>query len=229
MVTTNTSTDKLRDTLEAGLVSINIELDDVQIAKQVRFIQLLQKWNRVYNLTAVRSINEMIGRHLLDSLVVLPCLPAARDVNTQEINHAVFDVIDVGTGAGLPVIPLAIARPDLHFLSVESNGKKTRFQQQAVLELSLANVQVKQARIEEVDSQARTLMSRAFTAPDKFLSIIERNCIEKSRVVVMLGIKEKMPERLPAGFVLEELKEVQLPDSESARHIALCVRREDAY
>jgi len=223
----------VREQLTAGAQSLAVNLDKQQIDKLLRFLELLSKWNKVYNLTAVRSMEAMVGRHIFDSLSVWSCLPEPVDESTQSApmdaintHHNAtpprVDVLDVGTGAGLPVIPLAIARPDLQFLSVESNGKKTRFQHQVIQELGLVNIRVVQERIEDVLSPAHTIISRAFTAPEKFLLAIRKNCIANSRVIVMLGVKEKMPSVLPTGFNLLELKQVSVPQCESERHVAVC-------
>lgn len=231
MVTDNASNHRLRDKLERGAEQLELELQTTHIEKLLDFLSLLKKWNRVYNLTAVRSMDDMVGRHILDSLTVLSWLERSASDNASNIDKSDasavapgFDVLDVGTGAGLPVIPLAIVKPELQFLSVESNGKKTRFQQQAVLELGLTNVQVQQARIEDVNATAHTVISRAFTAPEKFLDVVRKNCVERSGVVVMLGVKDKMPSELPAGYTLAELEEVRVPYCESSRHIAFCRR-----
>lgn len=210
---------QLHTKLEAGANQLALELSQQQSTALIHFLGLLRKWNRVYNLTAVRSVDDMVGRHILDSLSVLSWLPPAKQ-HTHVSGLA--DVLDVGTGAGLPVIPLAIVRPDLHFVSVESNGKKTRFQQQAIVELALSNVSVEQARIEDVQTKASTIVSRAFSAPENFLKAVDKNCVNKSRVIIMLGLKEKMPANLPEGFSLVEMKQLDVPQCESVRHIAVC-------
>jgi len=218
----------LRTSLSEGVDCLNLTLTNQQSALLVQFVQLLHKWNRVYNLTAVRSTDEMIGRHILDSLAILNWLPPATAAAASDLADSTttvtdrFDVIDVGTGAGLPVLPLAIARPDLTFLSVESNGKKTRFQQQAVTELSLSNVRIVQARIEDVVDQAGIVLSRAFTAPDKFLTMVKKNCRAYSRVIIMLGSKERMPEMPPDGFIVTEIQKIDVPQLDSTRHVAVC-------
>lgn len=215
---------RLRVTLNDGAQHLRIKLTDQQSESIIEFLELLSKWNRVYNLTAVRSIDEMVSRHVLDSFSVLQHLPAvANHTPDDKVDLHNYDVIDVGTGAGLPVLPLAIVRPDLAFLSVESNGKKTRFQQQALMALKLRNVHVEQARVEDVHAHANVVMSRAFTAPENFLTMVQKNCASQSRVIVMLGSKERMPDPLPSGFVLHGMQEIDIPQFNSTRHIAVCL------
>lgn len=217
--------DQLSTKIDHGAQRLNTELSHSQIESLVKLVLLISKWNRVYNLTAVRSIEEMVGKHILDSLSVLRWLPPFNDAaDTTEKNNAVADLLDVGSGAGLPVLPLAIVRPDLQFLSVESNGKKTRFQHQAILELGLNNVRVKQERIENTNDYAETIVSRAFAAPDKFIEAVEKNCVAHSQVIIMLGQIGRMPDKLPAQFVVSDLVEVDVPYCESTRHIAVCNR-----
>jgi len=135
--------------LQTALVQASIELPDEKLEQLNSFLQLINKWNKAYNLTAVRDIEQMIPRHIIDSLTVLPYLSGFGTLEDGQV-----DVVDIGSGAGLPVIPLAIVHPQLQFLSIESNGKKTRFQQQAKLELGLSNLNVKQERVENVQAQA---------------------------------------------------------------------------
>jgi 16S rRNA (guanine527-N7)-methyltransferase len=122
--------------LQAGASALGLSLDQAQQVRLLDYLGLLDKWNRVYNLTAVRAREDMVRRQLLDSLAILPWVDDG-------------PVLDVGTGAGLPGIPLAIARPDLAFVLLDTNGKKTRFVQQAATELGLANVEVARARVED--------------------------------------------------------------------------------
>ncbi|HWP00723.1 MAG TPA: 16S rRNA (guanine(527)-N(7))-methyltransferase RsmG [Methylococcus sp.] len=124
-----------KDLLERGLAELGIAAGAERIALWLRFVELLAKWNRVYNLTAVDDPADMIRLHVLDSLVVAPYLRGER-------------MLDVGTGAGLPGIPLAIAHPERSFVLLDANAKKIRFVRQAVIELGLANVSVVQSRIE---------------------------------------------------------------------------------
>ncbi|MFK7855106.1 MAG: 16S rRNA (guanine(527)-N(7))-methyltransferase RsmG [Granulosicoccus sp.] len=218
----------LKDQLDRGLDALAAMglagIDQSTRGQLLGFVGLLAKWNRVYNLTAVRDPQEMVTRHLLDSLVLSPWLPGAA-TNPADVSDRT-DVLDIGTGAGLPVLPLAIVHPELSFKSVESNGKKARFQQQALLELGLANVQIEQKRIEDVNAQARFVTSRAFTAPVDFLRIAEPLCAKNGLVAIMLGLAERLPDALPEPFVLQQLVKVDVPNTESARHVALCRRSE---
>lgn len=210
--------------LDEGLLKIH----DIDIPAGIRsqllsYIDLLMKWNRVYNLTAVRDPCAMVKRHLLDSLVLLRWLPS-QSINPDRLppaEHAV-DVVDIGSGAGLPVLPLAIARPDLSFVSIESNGKKTRFQQQVLVELALANVQVQHCRVQDASLQGAFITSRAFTAPESFLKIAKPLCSANAQVAIMLGHADRLPQPLPVPYKLEQLEPVDIPGAAGARHIALC-------
>src|SRR5690606_36308217 len=118
---------RLLDTLIRGIAELGLTVTPDQLDLLMGYLHLLAKWNHAYNLTAVRDIHDMVPRHLLDSLSVAPHIEGQR-------------VVDVGTGPGLPGIPLAILYPDRQFLLVDSNGKKTRFLTQCKLELKLANI-----------------------------------------------------------------------------------------
>ena len=203
--------------LQAALVEAAIKLPAEQIQKLEAYLLLISKWNRAYNLTAVREIDQMIPRHIIDSLSLLPHLRTGEAGTTDE--HV--DVIDIGSGAGLPVIPLAIVHPQLKFLSIESNGKKTRFQQQAKVELALQNITVLQERVENVQAQASCVVSRAFTAPEQFLQIASGLCKPGGQVLIMLGKADKLPEKLPEPFQLEAVEKVNIAGVESERHIAV--------
>ena len=140
----------MRRQLLDGLNKLN--LDEGLADSLLAYLLLLQKWNKAYNLTAIRDPHDMVVLHLLDSLTVLPYLRGTA-------------VLDVGTGAGLPGIPLAIAHPDVAFTLLDTNGKKTRFIEYAVRQLGLANVRVEKLRIEE------------YAPPDKFTTIVSLSLI----------------------------------------------------
>jgi len=219
--------------LEHGLEQLSLVVSDAARQRLLDYVALLVKWNRVYNLTAVRDPEQMISRHLLDSLVLLPWLEslgakeAAAEDQEAAGQNSVFDLLDIGSGGGLPVIPLAIARPQLSCLSVETNGKKTRFQKQVGLELGLQNLTVSQARIEQCTQKAKLIPSRAFTAPADFLEIAARHCVPGGLVIVMLGQAERLPDPLPETFELQELQAQQVPAVDAPRHLAICRMRNE--
>ncbi len=189
-----------------------------------RFVELLSKWNRVWNLTAVRDPKEMLSRHVVDSLSLLPVIDNYIDTFV-DAGPADVDLLDMGSGAGLPVLPLAIARRGLRCLSVERTMKKARFQRQVVLELELHDVDVRSDRIQDVHAQARIVTSRAFTAPADFLELASGYIVKGGLAIVMLGCAERMPKTLPAGWQLSSLQKVSTPASDAERHIAVCIMR----
>jgi 16S rRNA (guanine527-N7)-methyltransferase len=142
----------------------------------IAYLELLRRWNRSFNLTAVRDPLEMVPRHLLDSLAVLPYLTAG-------------PVLDAGTGAGLPGIPLAIARPDLAFTLLDANGKKTRFVRQAVLTLGLPNVDVVQDRLETYRPAQKfaTIVTRALAATADLVRVTRHLCADGGNLLAMKG------------------------------------------
>lgn len=149
----------LKAHLAAGLSQLEISLDTGQQQQLLAFVALLQKWNRSFNLTAIRQPNAMVDELLLDALVAMPYLSQG-------------PILDVGTGAGLPGLPLAISCPDLRFVLLDSNGKKIRFIKQVLIELQIANVDVVQSRIEAFQPAARfaTIISRAYADMSKLVS-----------------------------------------------------------
>lgn len=199
----------LATVLDRGLTQLDLDLPDTIQAKLLQFVALLAKWNRAYNLTAVREPAAMIPRHLLDSLAVLPHLQGPR-------------VLDVGSGAGLPGIPLALARPDMQFTLLDSNNKKTRFMTQAVTELGLPNVTVVQCRVE--DYQAPTLfdtvITRAFAAVAEVAAATGRLCAPQGQLLLMKGaypITEL--EALPSSYRLADTIRLHVPGLDAERHL----------
>jgi len=179
------------------------------------FVRLLAKWNAAYNLTAVRDPEEMITRHLLDSLVLLPFLQGPR-------------VLDIGTGPGLPGIPLAVARPDCTFTLLDANAKKTRFVTQAVGELGLKNVEVVQARVENYRPEQKfdTLVARAFSSIADMLTNARHLCTPGGRFLAMKGVyPEGELAAIPADYTVSEVVALKVPGLEAARHLAIITLR----
>ena len=172
--------DACRDQLQQGLSALALEIDEFQLEGLLSFIRLIVKWNQAYNLTAVRDPLDMVALHLLDSLAVLPHIKPPR-------------VADIGTGAGLPGIPLAICLPDQHFVLVDSNAKKTRFVRQVALELKLPNVEVVHSRVElfKAEPLFSTVITRAFAGMADILKLTEHLLADGG---VLLAMKGQLPE-----------------------------------
>jgi len=202
----------LQSSLGQGLRALGIECPLEVQGRLLDYVRLLAKWNRVYNLTAVREPQEMVTRHLLDSLAVLPHLQAL----------APKRVLDVGTGGGLPGIPLALLLPQCDFVLLDSNGKKTRFVQQAVTELGLPNVSVAHGRVEDFHPEAPfdVVISRAFSSLRDMVEKAGGYCGGEG---VLLAMKGAYPEgelaELPASFTLRERWRLTVPGLDEERHL----------
>ncbi len=202
----------LETILAQGLQALGIECPLEVRGRLLDYVRLLAKWNRVYNLTAVREPREMVTRHLLDSLAVLPHL---RELRPKR-------VLDVGTGGGLPGIPLALLSPQTGFVLLDSNGKKTRFVQQAVAELGLRNVEVVHARAEQYRPQAPfdVVISRAFSSLREMMEKAGAYCDGEG---VLLAMKGAWPEQeladLPAACMLRGSQRLQVPGLDEERHL----------
>jgi 16S rRNA (guanine527-N7)-methyltransferase len=207
--------DPLYKRLEQGLALLGVPLPPDDRQRLLAFVRLLAKWNAAYNLTAVRDPEEMVTRHVLDSLAVLPYLQGAR-------------VADIGTGPGLPGIPLAVARPDIAFTLLDANAKKTRFVTQAVGELGLKNVEVVQARAENYRPVEKfdTLVVRAFSSIADMLENTRHLCTPHGRFLAMKGVyPEEELAAIPADYAVQEVVALQVPGLDAARHLAIITRR----
>jgi len=142
--------DPTRDLLEQRIELLNFEVSDNQVDLLYRYIKLLAKWNKTYNLTAVRDEREMVTLHLIDSLVISPYIFGAK-------------VLDVGSGGGLPGVPMAIMHPEQRWTLVDTAGKKARFLNQVKIELGLENLEAIHSRVEQLEGQYDAITSRAFS------------------------------------------------------------------
>jgi 16S rRNA (guanine527-N7)-methyltransferase len=203
---------KLEKLLQQGLREMGLDLTAPVRKKLLNFLELLEKWNRAYNLTAVRDPEQMVPRHLLDSLTVLPYLQGPR-------------VLDIGTGAGLPGIPLALARPDLDFTLLDSNAKKTRFATQALHELGLKNVAVVQERVEKFHPEIKfdTLIARAFASIPDMLAASRHLCAPRGRFLVMKGVFPQEELAAVTDGYEAEVKALRIPGLDAARHVVILV------
>lgn len=198
--------------LREGLARLGLALDDARIARLIEYLRLLARWNRAYNLTAVRDPVAMVPRHLLDSLVVLPHVTAPA-------------IADLGTGAGLPGIPLAIARPGLAVALVESNGKKARFLREAVRRLGLADVEVVETRAEQGPGTRPTVaevVSRALAALPLLCRLAEPWLSPGGRLLALKGPgwREELL-GLPPGWRVEAAHDLVVPGLEAGRHLVI--------
>jgi len=197
-----------RVALEDGLQQMNIALTDEHIDKLIAFLHMLVKWNRVYNLSAIKDPADMVSLHLLDSLSVLPFLHGD-------------SCIDVGTGAGLPGIPLAIARPDMRFALLDSNSKKTRFVQQACIELGLKNVTPVHDRIERYQPSQKfdTVTARAFTSLPDLLTLTRHLLTDNGQ---LLAMKSKEVDALQRDdFQFNRVEPLLVPELEAIRNLVI--------
>ena len=186
-----------RKILVSGLEALNLSIAEDKVGQLLGFIKLLEKWNKAYNLTAIRDREAMVRLHLLDSLAILPFIEGKR-------------VIDIGTGAGLPGIPLAIYLPDIEFVLLDSNAKKTRFVQQAIIDLKLGNVSVCHNRVEQYHPEKGfdTAITRAFAG---LSDIVQLTAHLLNKDGVLLAMKGQAPEVLELESALTTLIPVNVP------------------
>ena len=207
----------LKDQLIQGVEHLELNLSDHQIDQLADYIDLLMKWNKAYNLTAIRDPKEMVVKHLLDSLSIV-----------SHIDDS--PLLDVGTGPGLPGIPLAITRPDLDITLLDSNGKKTRFLTQAKVSLKLDNVTVIHGRVEDAVSASNTdsdkrykiVTSRAFASLSDMVTLARDTLATGGRFVAMKGVvPEEEISALPDWVSVEEIISLTVPNLDGERHLII--------
>lgn len=198
------------EVLARGLAELRLHLPEDALARLMRYVALLEKWNRVYNLTAVRGAAEIVTHHLLDSLAVLPYLDGD-------------SMVDVGSGAGLPGIPFALARPLTSVTLLDANQKKAAFLRQAVIELGIANADVVCARVETWPAPAlfEIVVSRAFADLKKFVALAGRLCAPHGILAAMKGSYAESEFRGLPGFALKRAVPIDVPRLNAARHLIL--------
>lgn len=201
----------LSEQLSSGVNQLKLALSAEQQQRLLDYLALMQKWNKVYNLTAVREVENMLYHHLLDSLAVCPFVGTG-------------NLLDVGTGAGLPGIPLAIADPRLRVTLLDSNHKKTSFLRQACIELKLSNVTVECTRVDVFQPKQTfdSVISRAFSDLTEFVRLSARLCRPGGRLLAMKGVypAEELS-RLPASFERYEVFPLDVPGLDAQRHLVI--------
>ncbi len=202
------------DTLGKGLAALGLADAAALVDRIGAYLELISKWNQVYNLTAIRDLDRMVVEHALDSLAILPYIRPSL-------------ILDVGSGAGLPGIPIAMARPQWHVCLLDSNHKKCVFLRQAAIELRLPNVEIVCERIESFPDDRRfdTIVSRAFAETQHFAKVAAPLLASDG---VMLAMKGLYPHeeiaQLPAAVALKDVVSLQVPALEARRHLVVMTK-----
>ncbi len=197
-----------RQLLEAGLDQLNLKLDQQQINQMLDFIGLIAKWNRTHNLTAITDIDEMINKHLLDSLSVAEFLPSG-------------GILDVGSGAGLPGVPLAIVSTNNNFTLVDSSLKRIGFLKEVKRKLVLTNISPIHSRVEQLDSSGfDIIMSRAYSSLDNMLSQTQHLLVENGRWLAMKGAyPESEISEVSDHYKIVKSTKLTVPGLDAERHL----------
>jgi 16S rRNA (guanine527-N7)-methyltransferase len=200
---------ELLGVLKSSLKNCELVVSEEQQQQLIRFVLMMHKWNKAYNLTSVREPQQMVLKHIVDSIVVAPFL--------DKVNY-----IDVGTGPGLPGIPLAIMCPNKQFVLLDSLGKRVRFMKQVAYELKIDNIQPVQSRVEDFvpSIEIDGVLSRAFASLKDMLHWCQHLVDSHG---VFLALKGQLPtdelEQLPSGFIFQETIKLDVPGLEGERHI----------
>jgi 16S rRNA (guanine527-N7)-methyltransferase len=205
--------------LELGLETLEIDCSPYQIDQLLTYLEMLQCWNKAYNLTAIREPIQMVRLHLLDSLAIHPYV------------QGVENIIDVGTGPGLPGIPLAILNPNINFTLLDSNGKKTRFLFQAINDLGLKNAKEINQRVEtyQPNHPFDIVLSRAFSAISDMLTQCDHLVSDSGCFLAMKGKKPYSElSQIAKGYKVVDLLGVNVPQIDSERHLIKIIKTGDA-
>ena len=201
----------LANKLQQGINALRLKIPPRDLQRLLDYLALLRKWNKVYNLTALREPQKMVSHHLLDSLAVVPHIEAQR-------------ILDVGSGAGLPGIPLAIARDDWRVTLLDSSHKKAAFLKQVAIELKLSNVTVCCERVEAwlPEQKFELIISRAFSDLVEFVTLSKHLLHEGGRFAAMKGVyPHEEIAQLPSGYRLERVIPLKIPGLKAQRHLVM--------
>jgi 16S rRNA (guanine527-N7)-methyltransferase len=206
--------------LETGLRELNLNCSSLQLEKLLKYLELLQRWNKAFNLTAIRDPLQMVRLHLLDSLAIHPYVQGLKSI------------IDVGTGPGLPGIPLAILNPEINFTLLDSNGKKTRFLFQAINELKLTNASEINHRVEayQPNQLFDAVISRAFSSISDMLNQCDHLVSDQGCFLAMKGKKpDSELSQMSKAYKVIEVSEVNVPLIDSERHLIKIIKTGAAF
>lgn len=190
---------------------MGISASGEQVTQLAAYLRLIERWNSAYNLTAVTDVHSMVSRHILDSVSILPHLQGK-------------SFVDVGTGAGLPGIPLALLMPSAKFALVETNGKRTRFLLQVASELSLTNVTLHKSRVEQFQTVSGFdgVLSRAFSSLEQMLRLTDHLCAANGRFYAMKGAyPEKELSEISKDYIVLEALSLSVPQQIGERHLLI--------
>ena len=207
----------LTSLLKKGLEQVNLTFEESQVKQLNDYLELLVKWNKAYNLTAITNPQKMVAYHVLDSVAIINEIPD-RGL-----------CLDVGTGAGLPGIPLAIMLPQSKWVLLDSNGKKTRFVQQAIASCGLSNVKVVQSRIQDyhADSSFDVIVSRAYSSVSDFVSSVAPIWQANTRLITMkTELSEAEKQSLDSAIYKLEINQLQVPGIAEKRSL-VTIQRQD--
>lgn len=212
----------MRSRLREGASTLQLDLPDAQVDKLLDYLALLQKWNAVYNLTAVRDPAQMLTQHLLDCMAALPAFAGARRV------------LDVGSGGGLPGLVIAIwaqhAEPGMRVEMIDTVHKKTAFLTQAKAELGLDNAKIHTGRVEQLDSPETfdVITSRAFAELSDFINWSGRLLSQGGRMIALKGqARQTEKESLPAGWKIVKMQALTVPGLDAERHLVYIERADN--
>jgi len=218
----------LSQSLADGIQQQGQSIGQSEQDKLIHFVELLNKWNKVYNLTSIRKPEDMISLHLLDSLVMLSFFENSFKNKDQPVKR----VLDVGTGGGIPGIPLAICLPEIDIVLMDARGKKVRFIQTAIAQLGLKNVTPVHSRVEDYqvndEDKFDRIISRAFASLEDMLMYCRHLCRRRGRnnsqeQGKFLAMKGQIPEeeiaQLPEGFRIEAINELKVSGLNAQRHL----------
>ena len=210
----------LQSQISAGLQQLSIKHEVAAIELLEAYLALLYKWNKSYNLTAIKTPEEAVAQHILDSASILPYLADGFAAGSQRL-------LDVGTGAGLPGLVLAILCPDNDYVLLDGNGKKIRFVRQAIIELGLSQVQALQQRVEDVksDDLFDTITARAFSRLPELVKLCGPLLTADGRILAMKGVvSDAELKELPAGFEVVAVDLLDIPGLNAQRHLVQVAR-----